>query len=543
MSDHQSQVGQMWRQDDYDGNIPLLPDLYLPTEYANWRDHCLYKLKIPREILVQLLEENRTPIALVRAAFLLHVHKPSVSRAKQLAERALLTGERLVYLLAKTVLAHITANEGFAETNQSSALSQATKRVLEGVLREIAQIEPHTPLHIEIEVRAHLSLSEACAVLSDDEGVLNHASEVVYLAPKVGLASIGWMALYQIADVHFRQGNMHNAQELLSEVLDLAPLDSPLHSWALSFQAITNFWLGDEDTALALYETLDGDTKHEYQWLPVLALRYPTVPDSINEANGLASAFVHLFESIRNSRETDPTNTIEIELNYIRAAQLISKLTHVFGKGWYSFFGNVAQAIVLTRIGRFQDAALMFPTLTELEQLPPVAKALSFTAMIELGVKLRELGIDQTLNGLSGLNTTLQEMPLGTLHQVAKKLALIAPLGLATASQWGELPVPILQTGSELIMSFRQRRAVVFGKEGIEPSLAADLTLFAFGCGDVAPIEGGRQSKAIRGVLVRRYYQAEYWYQPVSPAEIICCFLILEPRVGERARRIASDVY
>jgi tetratricopeptide (TPR) repeat protein len=474
---------------------------------------------------------------------LLHVHKSSVTRAKQLAERALLTGERLVYLLAKTVLAHIVANEGFAETNQSLSLSHATKRVLEGVLREVSQIEPHTPLHIEIEVRAHLSLSEACAVLTDDEGVLNHASEVVYLAPKVGLASIGWMALYQIADVHFRQGKMDNTRELLSEVLEVTPLDSPLHSWALSFQAITHFWLGNEDTALTLYETLEGDIKNECQWLPVLTLQYPKRTASGKNENGLASAFVHLFESIRNSREIDLTNTIDTETNYILAAQSISKLAHVFGKGWYSTFGNVAQAIVLTRVGRFHDAALRFPTVPELEQLPPAAKALSYAALIELGIKLRELGIDQTLNGLNGLNKTLQEMPLATLHQVAKKLALMTPLGFATASQWGEVPIPVLQTGSELIMSFRQRRTVVFGKEGIEPSFAADLTLFAFGCGDIAPLEGGRQTKAIRGVLVRSYHQAEYWYQPVSPAEIICSFLILESHVSEKARRIASEVF
>jgi tetratricopeptide (TPR) repeat protein len=546
VNNRQTKTEQIWKQEEYDGVIPALPDLYQPTDYANWRDHCLYELKIPREILVHLLEENGTPIALVRAAFLLHVHKPSVARAKQLAEQALLTGERLVYLLAKTVLAHITANEGFAEESQSNALSHATKRVLQGVLIEVAQLEPRTPLHLEIEVRAHLSLSEACAVLNEEDEVLNHASEVVYLAPRVGLASIGWVALYQIADVHFRRGQMSKSQETFDEVLSFAPTNSPLHSWALIYQSLTNFWLGDEDNALALFAALEGDTKSEYQWLPELTLRHfkPVNPEITNTThNGLALALLQLFQAIRLSKEIDPSNVLAIETFYGDAAQAIAKLAHVFETGWFSVFGSVVEAIVLTRSGRLRDAAGKFPDVNELETLPPAAKALAYAGLIEIGVKRRDLGIEQALEGLNGINATLQQMNMTTMYQVAKKLELIAPLGLAMASQWSELPIPIFRIGAELIMSFRERRAIVFGQEGLEPRFAAELTLSAFLHSDVSPVDGGRQLRAMRNVLCRRYHDAEYWYCPISPAEIIASFLLLEPRVGEVARHSASEVF
>jgi hypothetical protein len=354
VNNRQSKTEQIWSQEEYDGSIPTLPDLYLPVEYANWRDHCLYELKIPREILVHLLEENGTPIALVRAAFLLHVNKQSADRAKQLAERVLLTGERIVYLLAKSILAHMVANEGFVDSTQSNAMSQATKRVLQGILKEVTQLEPRTPLHLEVEVRVNVSLSEACAVLNEDDEVLNHASEVVYLAPKVGLASIGWAALYQIADLHFRRGRMSESLEIFNEIQTASPFTSPIHSNTLIYQSLTLFWLGDEDTSMALFNTLEGDVKNDYTWLPKLTLRYPQLSSQTNlTSDRLGYPLLPLFQAIRASKEIDPSKFLEIETFYADAVQAITKLAPVFESGWFSTFASAVKAIAI-RIFRGQ---------------------------------------------------------------------------------------------------------------------------------------------------------------------------------------------
>jgi hypothetical protein len=218
-------------------DLPAIPDLDDPKAYAVWRDECLEIRRIARDVIAEVLESVGSDIACLRAAMILGRAAKHREWQSRLMVKAF-SGRRVVYLMTKCLEAEILAQRGFAIEPQLNILGSAMTQVMRSVLEEASRVQERSTLHLELEVRAHNSLVEALNVMEDFDGALHHASEVILLAPHVGLNNTVMGSKYSIADILFRRGNVAGAQFLIEEIIASPGVQAGLLEVAVGYRAI-----------------------------------------------------------------------------------------------------------------------------------------------------------------------------------------------------------------------------------------------------------------------------------------------------------------
>ncbi len=520
---------------EYD--IPVVPDLEDPRAYAKWRDECLELKGVPKAVLAQLLESLGTDIGFVRAAMILGSASSTRTWADSLTSQVIRkNNSRVTYLLAKCVKIHHAASAGFSTESHSGITSIRAVNVACGILKELASTTERTELHLELEVRTHHALSEAYLLSQEFERATYHASEMMTLAPVVGLDNLVSNAQYQIADARYLQGNLTEAKELLEEILDSPSTQRHMFWNATIYRALCQYWQGNETAAIAALNTLDHGLQQEYWWLRHLTFRTATIENAgdLPKNNGLAHALSLFSSAVTKAQSENPEHEESIHEVFRTLGRELHALKQTFGTSWLGTFGRCLEVFASLRSrapGQIQEATLL-PELGQIESMPISARAFGYAIIIEAAcdnlVTARQIGLlGPALEGLVKMLAELARVNPEVEFQVTRKLQLICPFALAMASLWDRAPHHTFELGSDAIINFRQRRIKVYGVSGLRPTHAARITLSAFGRNDlVVCSRGGAQSRDLRRVLHHHYFERLVWFEPIPPARLIASMLV-----------------
>jgi hypothetical protein len=521
-------------------DIPPVPDLDDPRAYAQWRDECLEIRRIPRSVIAELLESVGTDIALFRASLVLGNATAVHATSEALLEQALLRGRKVVHQLAKCLRAHRHASNGFAGTANRQVIAMVSKTVLDGILGDLTAITNWTPLHFELEVRVHSALAEANALSGDHASVVRHSSEVVLLAPSVGLSNLVASALYQIAEAHYGQGEIGEAVLRLDALVALPSVSSQQINNAIIFRALCHYWVGNESASVATLEAAESGLQHEYAWLRHQTLRFGELDESASAPveNAVAIAIKIFSDAVIREGQFPPEYTDEIQNLYRGASAGLRSLRPNFPSTWLGTFVRFIEVYIALRSGKdlleMELPLEVQPSL--LTSMPPAAKTLALAVTIEACahdlrsprlIGLLGAALDGLVASLSDLKKSDDLKSRDVLDQLSRKLQLLCPTALALAAFWDKVPRAARELGSEAIMDLRKRPIMVYGATGVRPTQAATATLEAFGFESPLPASrGGSQHLGRQQALYRRYYERMAWFRPVAPARLIAVFLV-----------------
>jgi tetratricopeptide (TPR) repeat protein len=522
-------------------DLPAIPDLDDPKAYTLWRIECVEVRRIPRAIIAEVLESIGSDIAYFRAAVNLSNHPQHREWQKQLMVKAF-AGRREVYLLTKCLEAHMIAQQGHGIELQFDILASSMAGVIQNVLKEVAATQQRTPLHLELEARAHIALSEAMCMIENYDDALAHAAEVILLAPLVGLDNFIMNSKYLIADIQFRRGNVQIAQRLMDEVIGSPNSPLILVEAAQSYRAEFQFWIGDESASQSTMSASEPDLRKHCWWLETFTLRHANPQqDCLNELeseNGLAHALIIFFDTITEAQTLSPERDEQIQILYRNAARALRQMRSVFSKGWFIPYGRALEAYAMLRSKPLDilDALTALPSL-QTQTMPAAARAFTAATAIEVSLScLLKLIPDHPNSSaivsldlaLSDLKATLASVEDSICEQITRKLQLLCPTALALAAVCSDAPQMVRGLGTDAIMNLHQRPITVYGSPGLRPIHAARITLEAFGRNDLLTFSrGGGQVREMRSVLYRRYFERSCWYTPVSPAVLIGALLLL----------------
>jgi tetratricopeptide (TPR) repeat protein len=442
-------------------------------------------------------------------------------------------GGRTTYLMAKCVRIHHAASAGFSSAPHPGLTAIQAVNVGTGILRELASISERTDLHLELEVRIHHALSEAYLLSQDFDRATYHASEMMTLAPVVGLNNLVANAQYQIADARYLEGNLAEAKLLLEEILDSPSTQTRLFRNATIYRALCQYWQGNETAANATLDSLDLELQREYWWLKQMTLRTEINYNDVNlpKNNSLAHALSLFSGAIANVQSENPEHEEQIYDIFKTLSRELHALQPSFGTRWLGTYGRCLEVYASLRSdapGQIRTASPL-PELGEIESMPISARAFGYAVVIEAASKnlvtARQIGllgpaIDKLVKMLADLNPEVE-------LQVTRKLQLICPFALAMASLWDRAPHHTFELGSNSIINLRQRRIKVYGVSGLRPTHAAKITLSAFGRNDlVLCSRGGAQARDLRRVLHHHYFKRPAWFEPIPPARLIASLLV-----------------
>jgi hypothetical protein len=523
-------------------DVPAVPDLDDPRAYAIWRDECLTTRRIPREAVAEVLESFGTDIACFRAAINLSHNPLHRDWQKRVMVKAF-AGRRVVYLLTKCLEANIVAHQGYGVEPQFDILASSMMVVIQRVLEEVRATQERTALHLELEVRANLSLGEAMAVAEHYDAALQHASEVILLAPHVGLDNLVMSSKYLIADIQFRRGNLQIAQHLIEEVIGSPNAPLVLVEAARFYRAEFQYWMGDESACQATLNAFESQLREDSWWLEPFMLRQNNINSSdmasLASRNGLAHTLVKFSSRLMELQDLAPEREVQIQALYKKMARDLRQEQSVFSKGWFMPYGRALEAYALLRSKPLNvfDTFEILPTVEALQSMPSAARTLTAAIMIEVSLtcllqftanSTRSKAVALLDQAFSDLRSTLATLEDSVCDQIARKLQLLCPTTLALVSVCVNAPRIVHDLGTEAIMNLHQRPIRVYGSPGLRPVHAARMTLEAFGRNDVLLFSrGGGQVREMRTVLQRLYFQRRCWFTPVAPAVLLFAFLTL----------------
>jgi hypothetical protein len=541
----------------FEYDIPPAPNLEDPRAYAIWRRECIDTKRIPRAVLVDYLETLDQPIAFIRAAMILGYREDVRARTDELLTRPLVSGSRATFLFAKCLVAHFRASEAYSSTTENpETVSLGTSNVLKGILEELACVSNWTLLHFELEVRTHLALSESEGLSRNFDRVIRHAGEVLVLAPKIGMRHLVADANYQIADASFRSGNVREAELYFDEVIGSSFAGHRTIQNATVYRALCRYWLGDESGTLSALGNLDSDVQADFSWITQLTLRtqHPSDRSAVAADNGLAQALSIFSRAALAAQSLSPEHADRIAQIYQTANRTLKESRFAFSVGWFSTLKTYLEAYTAMRSGiQNFPGTLDFPkNLDGVAELPPSARAFAYSVFIEATAILHapSSSLDFLSTALDGLVTTLSKLDDEVQLQVARKLQLLSPFGLALASCWDGIPAFLLDLGSDCVMDLGCRPIKVFGTAALSPMHAVRFTLSAFGREDLAPLSrGGPQMRSLEKSLRHPYFDRLAWFEPVAPAKMIITLLRARDRVNKdqkvessRFQRAATNV-
>jgi hypothetical protein len=527
--------------------IPKTPDLLDTHSFEAWRRQCLETQNLPRQLLAEKLESIGSEIAFVRAAIILAPLEQQRDRAQTLAMRGLEATQRDVYLLAKLICAHLTTLSGFSRNPDPAMTATSVTLMINGILEDARKMTSRSPLLLEVEVRAHQALAEAYILGRKYNRAKRHAAEALLLAPHLGLDLIAQGARYQLANIAYYEGDLFAAEETYQTLTSGPIFSAALAQSSTLARAITLHWLGDDDAAIACTNSGDfsptGSAHPRVEAVRLLSLRYPWNEHFTNLETSVPNTLAHAvscYRFIHQALELQPDHPQEIQATYRAARSEIHKLRQA--DGWRLVHQQVLEAFISLRADEVWLARHKLPNFTALETAPPLIRAFGFAVASEIATRLLPDETELLTRAVDGLIATVEELSdTSRGEQVSRRMQLLLPLSTAIAARFPECPSVLSGVGLEATMNLQQRPISVYGESSLRPLQAAWFTLKAFDR-ELPPFDrlGGGQFEAMRKALYRRYFERDYWFTPVAPAQVIyalnCCRHLARVNGSARAR-------
>jgi hypothetical protein len=200
---------------------------------------------------------------------------------------------------------------------------------------------------------------------------------------------------------------------------------------------------------------------------------------------------------------------------------------------------RILSAYLLMQMGMCGQAVHRLPTSAELALLPSGCRAFGCLTTIEVLERLLPERAEALANAVESTLQDLAQLEPRILKQIAKRLQLLTPRGLALLGVWPtgftnqsariDASNDFQSVARESIMNVRARPIEAYGIAALRPTQAAWFTLDAFEHleSSVQPYEGGGQRDALKRGLLITYHQDTYWFWPTAPARLafalLCC--------------------
>jgi hypothetical protein len=518
-----------------------LPQLDQPSDFEAWKRELLADQSQLEVGVTQL--EQRGHLGLVRAAMLLVSVVPE--RARFYATQALGSDDIRVHLLAEGLLAVLQAHASWNGRSNPKFDARSTPIVLERILAEAKSLRDYSPLGLEVVMRMHQMLTDAYMITGALKQVRDHAAEMSHLAFALDIPIIRLVANYHLAIVAQSEGHINEAVELLRDITQdqNASYLGPRANRSLARILIRT---GDEDAA----ETLLNPLEHQAGTSPyymVLGSRFLTLRHSWNDELETSLKFlpnytaglVTVFSSIQRALKCPPGNDLERAESWQQAHDRLSLVNAAATDESSLIEAKILSSYLLMQMGMCGQAVHRLPTPTELALLPSGFRALGHLTTVEVFERLLPERAEALANAVENALQDLAQLQPRILKQIAKRLQLLTPRGLALLGVWPTgfvtqsarvSPSNDFQSiARESIMNVRARPIETYGIAALRPTQAAWFTLDAFEQleSSVQPYEGGGQREALKRGLFIIYYQNTYWFWPTAPARLafalLCC--------------------
>jgi tetratricopeptide (TPR) repeat protein len=528
-----------------------MPDLTDPEAFDRWRRAWVGGTQHERSLALQELEARSTPLASLRASMLLTTVDPAQSQ--RLATRALCGDETILFLMAKSQLAILSALSSWKAENPQFSVEPAVA-VLEGALAEVNNSSVRNPLVLELMVRLHGILADSYTLLQNFAKAKQHAAEVAILAPAIGLLSFSASSTYQLANVAYYQGDLQEAETLFRQAAENANSSLIISERAQRSRALALADLGDDDGVLDVLDSmvLEPDTAGfwQAQSLRFLTLRYEWPHDDsgyLRHTPHTSSALVTCFRAMIEADHYPPDQPHEIRQALAKAFEALHPLLQS-SIGWRKLDQQVTAAHIAYRLGEYSIAWQRLPSLSEMVHLPIAPRLRAFFVGLEVLERQLPLTASDLFRYAAAAVDELCTLEGRIAKQLAERFLLTNPVGMALIARFPGCPDLFVAAGHAATINLRTRPISVFGQEGMRPVQAVRYILEAFHCStDLLGRLGGGQHEALKRTLYRPFHHRQCWYRPVPALQIayaLFCLIDETPDLFVKAqlRRSVQDL-
>jgi hypothetical protein len=530
-------------------NIPPPPDLYIPSEYENWRLEALHLPNVTRAVLAEYLINLNSDIALLRAAQIIGVEKNSKERAISLSARLMCAEEKIFQIYGKYQTAFIVLQNGIFSTDQAPKVVEETIPVLLDLLQEVKGIAKKSFFILEIEMRLSFLVAQSKTVLEDFDGARFLASEALILAHAIDLKTYMFASKSLISWCILMIGNSNEASKIYSELYKSAEREDIKQSNAFHL-AFSLFWNCEDQAFVSLIESdvfleFENDVFYFSKMahrLKVLALR--DMPEKKLEFNSKRiNSFVKAHELISHAFQLPFYDDKRKE--YFREGKAEFLRFSYNSSSWLANTEKACSCLCSIYAGDYGLALNNLPQINSLSGYPLWAKYLCICATIEAVVRFHTAKFKSSLIfAYKELKAVILKTPILILKQIIEKLQLLFPWCMAFVAQLGEVPELVISAGQSGILRLKTRPIHVYGTDGLRPIQAAEFTASSFGI-NLNQINrlGGGQLGALVKSLVRPLGKVNYWFEPVSPARLVVILLELAYDAVERGEGETENLF
>jgi hypothetical protein len=501
------------------------PNFAIPAQYGTWRDSCL-KEGIQRIEISQALEAMGDEFALLRAAQIISVDPPHQSEAHRLAGQ-LMQSERVVLRwFGRYISTFLVMRGSYCNDLEASIPVEATVHTLHDLLLRLEH-HNHDLLSLELEMNIHLSLAESYSITEDFEPMFVHASKLVTLTPSVGLKNFSFSGKMLLARALLYKGNASSAIEVY-KTLNTDELFSRFRFNTDIDLAIALFWSGDFlNVSQTLQPHVDGslgssELVEAAKNLLVMTLFHTFQKIAFEQLPNRASVIGQAHLALHNALQTSPLEDSRKAM--FREAR--NQIAHtIYNQNtWLTSFERSFATLCSLRAGDYGVALRSLPKLDTHHQQPLWPEALSHFVTLETALRIPFATGKNSLyeKSILSIQTLLERTSPLALQRILPTLQLLTPYALAFIAGLGGIDEIVVQAGMNCIINLKMRPANVYGATGLRPVQIVEMTLEAFGIGQLGETKaGGGQTEGLRISLYRTFGETAYWFEPVLPSRLI----------------------
>ncbi|NJK44467.1 MAG: hypothetical protein HC933_09425 [Pleurocapsa sp. SU_196_0] len=392
----------------------------------------------------------------------------------------------------------------------------------------------------------HMMLCDVQTLFEEWDSVHEHASEAKILARGLALPSHEQTALYQLAIATSKRGHVENAALLLEGVAHSEHSSVVIANRARNALGNALRAIGDDDGIehlLAAGTGLGQLEMNQAAALKVLTLRHPFDQELLDRAGGAPNYQAGLAKcySLIQRALSQPLEDVRERRDAYRNAIRVMQDCRQSALGWLHIEWQSLLAYLYWRTDDRSTALEYLPELGKITKLPAAAQGFSLAVAVEVYASRASMFHKELQAVLDEFVRCLNGMDDRVLRQVVLRLQLLCPLGLALVARWSNAPIRVVSAGNACVMNLLERPGSVYGTKGIRPIHAARIILENF----EQPISfggrtGGKQSKELKTVLLRRFHHWDAWYSPVSAAFRWLCS-VSASRCSAKQRPANSD--
>jgi hypothetical protein len=532
-----------------------LPDFTVPVSYENWRVEQLGK-GFTRAALAQQLEQQGDELALMRAAQIISVESAYQDEAFRLAGLLMCAENPLVRMYGRYQTAFLVMRGGFQNDPEAPITAQTAIPTLLDLLPQLDGLQKHNLLSLELEMRIHMALAESYMISENWELAYTHAAKATTLAPSVGLITFRFSAKTLVATALLYRGHSTAALKMFHEIQNDPTFKNFKAHIAVNL-ALALFWSGDAIGAVSIVAQYQAGNATEadseltecakcvrtltLQFLPE-EVQFDLVP---NRLAMLAQAHLKWQQAFSESPFSEEKRVLYREAR--------SRIAHSFYNSdtWASNYERSFTTLCCVKAGDYGIALQTLPKIIGQTTEPLWARVLALFVTLETAIRSPHQAGKYSLfaDTIPAIQEVLRQTETLVTQRLVLSLQLLTPWALAFMASLGGMDDAVVSTGLAAIVNISARPANVYGVSGIRPIQIAELTLEAFGIGQLGSSRiGGGQLEALTNCLRRPFGECHHWFEPVLPARLAVALLeaantaSLSESLRDSCQRSAIDI-